>query len=686
MDHDRDIVSTRALGGPLARLRMSERTFMVVAGLVVGVLGGYGAVAFRWLIAALQEVAWSEVPLTLDLVRDKPWWWVVLVPVVGGAIVGPLVHFFAREAKGHGVPEVMAAVALNHGFIRARVVIVKSLASAVSIASGGSVGREGPIVQIGAALGSTLGQVLKVSGRRLRTLVGCGAAAGIAATFNAPIAGAIFAVEIILGDFAVSAFSPIVIASVVATVVARVHLGDVPAFVVPDYGLGHPVEMLAYAVLGVVAAVVAVAFVRILYGFEDVAERLPVPGWLLTPIGFAVVGVVGLQFPEIFGVGYEAIEGALRGELELRMLGVLLVVKVLMTSVTLAAGGSGGVFAPSLFIGAMTGGLVGWVANQIMPEWSGPIGAYALVGMGAVVAGATHAPLTAILIIFELTYDYALIVPLMAACILSTLVTTRLDKANIYTHKLLRRGIDLSAGREVNVLRSLRVHEVMDEDAATVQPSTHLGEIVDAATRDGVTYFYVTDDDDRLVGAIGTPEMRNALVDAGTLRDLVIAADLARADVPVVTPEDDLDRVMRIFGGKNREELPVVTDLESRRFLGTVTRAHLLEAYHRELMKRDMVAELAGGLSSSEADAIHLGEDHWMKQVDVPGSFVGRSLRELDVRRTLGVQIVMLRRRRDGSLTDQWVEMVPGPDTELQLGDMVVAVGPRDAVQRLGEQ
>jgi CIC family chloride channel protein len=326
------------------------------------------------------------------------------------------------------------------------------------------------------------------------------------------------------------------------------------------------------------------------------------------------------------------------------------------------------------------------VANQIMPEWSGPIGAYALVGMGAVVAGATHAPLTAILIIFELTYDYALIVPLMAACILSTLVTTRLDKANIYTHKLLRRGIDLSAGREVNVLRSLRVHEVMDEHAATVQPSTHLGEIVDAATRDGITYFYVTDDDDRLVGAIGTPEMRNALVDAGTLRDLVIAADLARADVPVVTPEDDLDRVMRIFGGKNREELPVVTDLESRRFLGTVTRAHLLEAYHRELMKRDMVAELAGGLSSSEADAIHLGEDHWMKQVDVPGSFVGRSLRELDVRRTLGVQIVMLRRRRDGSLTDQWVEMVPGPDTELQLGDMVVAVGPRDAVQRLGEQ
>ena len=686
MDQDRHTVSTRALGGPLARLRLNEHTFMVIAGAIVGVVGGYGAVLLHHLIEWMQHVAWGGHGLGLDLIRAHPWWWVILIPMIGGAIVGPFVHFLAKEAKGHGVPEVMAAVALNHGFIRTRVGVVKTLASALTIAVGGSVGREGPIVQIGAAFGSVTGQWLKVSGRRLRTLVGCGAAAGIAAAFNAPIAGALFAVEIILGDFAVSAFSPIVIASVVATVVSRMHLGDDPAFEVPVYGLEHPMELISYTVLGLVCAGVAVAFVKILYGAEDVADRLPVKPWLLTPIGFGLVGAIGLWVPEVFGMGYEALEAALHGELALTTLALLLGVKIVATSVTIASGGSGGIFAPSLFLGATTGGIVGLAAQAVLPQYTGPVGAYALVGMGALVAGATHAPLTAILIIFELTYDYELIVPLMAACILSTLASRQLDKANIYTHKLLRRGIDISAGREVNVLRSLRVHEVMDESASTVQPSTRLGEIVDAATRDGITYFYVTGDDDRLIGVIGMPEMRNALVDAATLRDIVIAADLARSDVPVVTPDDDLDRIMRIFGGKNREELPVVTDLESRRFLGTVTRAHLLEAYHRELMKRDMVSELAGGLSSSEADAVYLGEDHWMQQVDVPGSFVGRSLRELDVRGTLGVQIVMLRRRREGSVAEQWVELVPGPDTELQLGDMVVAVGPRDAVQRLSQR
>ena len=222
----------------------------------------------------------------------------------------------------------------------------------------------------------------------------------------------------------------------------------------------------------------------------------------------------------------------------------------------------------------------------------------------------------------------------------------------------------------------------MEPVVERVHPSTHLGEIVDRATTDGVAFFYLTDDQDRLAGVIGAPEMRNALLDAETLRDLVVAADLARTDVPVVRPDDDLDRVMRIFGGKNREELPVV-DPSSRALLGTVSRGHLLEAYNRELQKRDMVAELAGGLASSQADAVYLGENHWMKQVDVPGGFVGRTLRELDLRHHLGVQVVMLRRRRDGSASESRIEMVPGPDTRFQLGDLIVAVGPREAVERL---
>lgn len=641
-------------GGPLARFRMSEHTFMVVAALCVGVLAGLGAVGFRMLIHALQELFWGADPLTLADIRAHSAAWIILAPAAGGLIVGPLVYFFAREAKGHGVPEVMEAVALNSGAIRPRVVVVKSLASAISIASGGSVGREGPIVQIGSALGSTFGQWLKVSGRRLRTLVGCGAAAGIAATFNAPVAGALFAVEIILGDFGVTQFSPIVIASVVATVVSRHFLGDVPAFVVPIYQLGSPVELLFYLVLGVVAALAALAFVRALYGMEDLADRLPIKPWLLTPIGFALVGVIGLRFPEVFGVGYEAIEAALRGELALGILLVLFLFKVLATSITIGSGGSGGVFAPSLFLGAMVGGAVGVAAHALFPEIAVHPGAYALVGMGAVVAGATHAPITAILIIFELTHDYGLIVPLMGACIVSTLITTRVSRENIYTLKLLRRGVDLLAGREVNVLRSLRVAEVMAETDSVVRPGTHLGEIVDIVTTEAPDYLYVVADDGRLAGVIGGAEMRGALVEANTLRDLVVAAELARDDVPVVTPDQDLDVVMRIFGGKNREELPVVEDLTNRRFLGTVSRGQLLEAYNRELRKRDMVAELVGGLAGSQRDAVSLGQGHWMKELSAPGTFCEHSLAQLDVRERHGVQIVLVRRPAGGAVRNGW--------------------------------
>lgn len=279
MSHDappEDPTEVEALPSDLlTRLKMSEHTFMVVVALVIGVLAGLGAVGFRFLIKAIHRLAWGEWEYGLELVRAHPWWAVVIIPAAGGLIVGPLVYFLAREAKGHGVPEVMEAVALNHGVIRPRVVLVKSLASAITIGTGGSVGREGPIVQIGSALGSTVGQVLKVSGRRLRTLVGCGAAAGIAATFNAPVAGALFAVEIILGDFGVSQFSPIVISSVMATVVSRHFLGDFPAFEVPSYVLVSPWELIFYLGLGLFAAFVAVGFVRVLYALEDGFEKVP---------------------------------------------------------------------------------------------------------------------------------------------------------------------------------------------------------------------------------------------------------------------------------------------------------------------------------------------------------------------------------------------------------------------------
>jgi len=662
----------------LDKAKQAEHSFMVVLAVIVGCLGGVGAVLFRSLIGWVQRLSWGDGPFSMALIDAHPGWYIVLVPAAGGLIVGPLVYYLAREAKGHGVPEVMEAVAMRSGVIRPRLVLIKSLASAISIGTGGSVGREGPIVQIGAALGSTLGQLLRLSGNRLRTLVGCGAAAGIAATFNAPIAGALFAAEVILGEFAVTQFTPIVISSVVATVISRHYLGDVPAFVVPEYTLTSAWELGIYAVLGVTAAFVALGFVRVLYLAEDAADRLALSPWVVAGVGGALVGSIGLAYPQVFGVGYESIEQALRGDTALGLLGVLLLLKILATCITIGSGGSGGVFAPSLFIGAMTGGTIGMLAHRWLPQIATSPGAYALVGMGAVVAATTHAPLTAILIIFELTSDYKLIVPLMAACMLSTLIATRLRRDSIYTVKLLRRGIDIRRGRDINVLRALKVAEVMSGDAPTVPAEQSVGELVRAVTDHPQSCFYVIGEGQQLEGVIVLEELRRTLPDVNVASSLV-ARDLARRDLSTLSPGQDLDTVMRIFAGKNREELPVT---ENGRLVGVLSRQHLLDAYNEELLKRDMVSELSSSLVATATEEVSLGGDFQMAEIDAPGAFVGRSIRELDVRARFGAQILLVRRPAPNS-DEQELELVPEPDTVVGRGDRLVLVARAAALRRL---
>ncbi len=569
--------------------KRSTHMYMVVIAVVVGLLGGYGAVAFRFLIQSLQDLAWQTDGLDLAWFAVQPWYVVVLTPAVGGLVVGWIVASFAPEAKGHGVPEVMEAVALNSGRIRPRVVLAKALASGVCIATGGSVGREGPIVQIGSAIGSTVGQGLKAGPGRLRTLVGCGAAAGIAATFNAPVAGALFAVEVVLGDFGVPQFSPIVISSVAATVVSRHYLGDFPAFEIPDYALNHPIEFSAYGVLGLLAGLFAVVFVRSLYKAEDVLERVKLPLPLLACCGGAVVGAIALVFPGVLGVGYESINDALLNSPGAGFLCLLLLAKLAAVCVTIGSGGSGGVFAPSLFMGATLGAVVGQGAGWAFPGVAAPPGAYALVGMGAVVAAATHAPISAILILFELTSDYRIILPLMVSCIIATLVATRLQSASIYTLKLLRRGVDIRAGQDINVLKHVHVNEVVREDVATVSPHTSLRALVDQIAGADVSCFYVVDEGGCLCGVVSANEIQPALADIDVLHHLVVASDVAVPNWPAVSARDTLDTVVGRLEEGYRNELPV---LDGKRLVGAVHMEDVLNRYRQELFKRELSASL----------------------------------------------------------------------------------------------
>ncbi len=432
-----------------------------ILGIVVGLLGGFGAVAFRYLIGLFQGLIYSTSGDLTTAAHTLPWWRIVLGPAIGGLVVGPLVYFFAREAKGHGVPEVMDAVATKGGRIRKRVAFVKILASAICIGSGGSVGREGPIVQIGSALGSSVGQILRLTDNQVRVLVACGAAAGIAATFNAPIAGAIFALEIILGDFALPTFTPIILASVMATEVSRILIGNYPAFQVPPYDLLFPQELILYCILGIIAGVVAVSFTVTLYKVEDIWDAWKFPEYLKATIGGLVIGTIALGFPQIMGVGYDSITKALLSQETWTILLLLVPLKILATSITIGSGGSGGIFAPSLFMGAMLGGAFGAGAHYLFPYHTAQPGAYAIVGMGALVAGTTQAPIQAFLILFELTQNYKIIAPIMICCVISTFVARSVKKESIYTMKLLRRGVDIRAGRDVNVLKSMRVDDFM---------------------------------------------------------------------------------------------------------------------------------------------------------------------------------------------------------------------------------
>ena len=661
-------------------LKIPEHTFMVIVAVIIGVLGGFGAIFFRYAIKFFQKIFFGSFNFSLDYATALPWYVKLFAPAVGGLLVGPIIYYFAREAKGHGVPEVMEAIVLKGGTIRPRVMLAKVFASAISIGSGGSVGREGPIVQIGSALGSTIGQFLKVTGTQLRTLVACGAAAGIAGTFNAPIAGALFSMEVILGDFGISQFSPIVVSSVSATVVSRHFLGNFPAFVIPKYEMVSVFEMIPYTILGFMAAASALAFINILYKTEDFFEKIRFPEIFKPVMGGFVIGCLGIWLPHVFGVGYDAITLSLKGQLSWIFLLLLVVMKIFATSVTIGSGGSGGVFAPSLFIGANLGGFLGTVVHKLFPSLTATPGAYALVGMGAVAAGAMHAPITSIVIIFELTNNYTIILPLMLSCIISVLITTRLKKDSIYTLKLSRRGLDLSKGQEINILKSLTVSQVMQKDFEKVFANASFRELMDLTVKSPHVNFFIVNKEDKLLGFISINDLRSVIYDSENLEPLLVAYDIMTPANTIFTPSDSLDIVMNSFGELNIDELPVVNNPEERKIIATVSKNDVINIYNREIFKRDTVSSFSSYLSSiGNLKEIQLTSGEFLSEFEVPGKFIGKKISELNIARIFNVEIVLIKRKNN----DDYSVVTPHADYLFCKGDILIVIGKKDDISKL---
>lgn len=572
--------------------RPAEIFYPLLIAVLIGALAGLGAVFFRWFIFWIFSL--FQLAGALFVGSDgtsEHWLWRMALPAIGGLIVGPVIAFWAPEVRGPGVPEVMESLALKGGHIRHRVTLIKTWVTGILIASGASVGREGPIVQIGASIGSSCVQLLKLDREKRRMAVACGAAAGIAAAFQAPMAGTLFAVEILLVEMQAAYLSNIVIASVTGTLVARYCWQEEAIFHLPHFVMAHPAELLLYLAMGIVAGLLGLLLMAAVFGLPYFFEQCRLPLWLTPALGGLVVGILGLMWPQVLGIGYEAINLALTGNIPLLLAVVLVLVKILATGVSIGSGMSGGIFAPSLFIGAMIGAVFGHCAQMIWPDALHSTAYFSLIGMGAMVSGTTLAPITAIMTIFELTYNYEVIVPLMVACIPSLLIVKVLHGYSVYETKLLRQGINIVRGHDVNRLRSMVVSDYMTRELQTIQVDTPLCEIGAMMEQSNFPHFIVRDLQGELAGVLTLRDLRSRLLHPEQFSETTTAAALMQQEVVTVVESDDLEKAFHIFAENEFSFLPVLA-LDGK-LAGYLKKSDLIAAYDQQILKERILQPLS---------------------------------------------------------------------------------------------
>lgn len=582
---------------------------LLILSVIIGAGTGLAAVLFIKLIATIQHFSYSSLPELLPFLGNFVYF---IIPIAGGLLVGPLI-LFAKEAKGHGVPEVMQALIVRGGRIRPRVAAAKILASALCIGTGGSAGREGPIVQVGSALGSGIGQVLRLSDERIRNLVGCGAAAGIAATFNAPIAGVVFAIEVLMCNLQVRSFGNVVISAVSASIVSRIFLGSQPAFSVPIHTFVSPTSLFFYLILGLLAALVGVMFIRMLNRAEIIFDNWDFPQIFKPAVGAALLGISGMLFmylpaadgifmPFMYGSGFHFIENVLQGGVSFWILLLLVFLKPLATSFTLGSGNSGGVFAPSLFIGAMLGGTLGTIFEKYYPNISGDASAYALVGMAAVFSATARAPLTAMLIVFEMSNDYLMILPLMVSGITACYFAQWLHPESIYTLKLSKRGIRFSEGRDMDIMQGVKVQEVMRTKLVTINKNQSVSELMALFQESNLLGFPVITEGKKLWGIITLQDVHRAQSEGESFspRDMTVE-DLAIEGPIAVYPDEPIWVAIQKMSPRDLARLPVVDRDGSMRLVGMISRSDILRAYDVGIVRkqRGKLAEQQTTLRSS---------------------------------------------------------------------------------------
>ena len=648
-------------------IEKDEREYLalVLLAVAIGILGAAGNLVFRY---AILGSTWLFQGLAAPLGRPG----IVVSLVAGGIVLLLLDRLFPGEVLGYGFPRFLEMLHLQEGRVKRRWMVVKTLGAAVSLGAGAAVGREGPIAQIGGSIGGALSRLARLSTDQRKVLVACGAAAGIAATFNAPLGAILFAHEIVLlGEVPLANLSLIVVATVSGVITARGVLGSEPVFHATAFELASYRECLTYAALGVALGILAVGYMRFFHWVAARARRLPWPRPVVLLAGLALLGLLDIAVPGNISDGYPLVNDALAGRLSGGVMAVLALAKIVGSSLSLGCGVPGGVFGPIFFIGAMTGGSFRALSSILLPDLTGPLGSYALVGLGAFLAATTHAPLTAIFLLFEMTQSYDVTVPALLTVGVALIVATRLERESIDTLGLSAEGKSLHRPVERQLLEGIPVASVYRRNVTTIPEHTPLPEILRAVGQSARSTFPVVDANGGLVGAISFAALRSLLLE-DHVGSLVVARDLVDRRVPTLTPDTSLAEAFRCLESEGLEDVPIVDPAEPRRLLGLLSRADLIAAFNRTVATLGALP-VASWLIAAEP---RWSDGYRVLAVDVPPRWVGCSLRDLDCRARFGVAVLAVHSAGGSEAYE-----LPDPNRPLARGDRLVLAGTAEAIR-----
>lgn len=671
-----------------SKISFPDYTLFSLYAVLIGIVVGLATVIFHFSIDLLNELFFGKTNRGFYFLGAAV---VIIIPAIGMLIQSIMISMAPDISKKKGVIEVIKAVASRGGFIPFRTTIFNFIASVISIGSGGTVGPEAPAAQIGGGVASKIATFLHLSDQRRRTFTAAGTGAAIAAIFNAPLSGVFFAFEVVLlNDFQTTTFSALILASVAGSAISRIYIGNESLFSFPTPNIGEYQYFYLFILLGVLCGFIAVMFLKydeFLSGLFKKKILKVLPQWAIMIIVGLMVGVSGYFFRDIFGIGYKGINNVLNNLFTWQIVLILLALKFILVPLILNSGGFGGIFAPALFMGATIGYLFSFAVTTFTGIPTNPT-AYILVGMGATLGGINSIPITSILLVYEMTKEYSIILPLMLSVIISTTLVQIIYKGSYYLKLLEKQGFRISEGKETSILRAIPVESIMHNDPILINQNAPLNEIVPLIIDSPHRIIFTIDDSGRLIGAISNSQIRPLITEYESLQKSIVARDIADTRLIKVFRHNDLDYVIKLFTKTDTEELPVVNENDETKIIGVISKHDVLDIYNKESIKHDLADALTKEIKSLKQINISRIADGYAIVERIPSSeFVGKTLAELRLRNKYGLEVLMIKKTKElFDETEIKSEIVmPGYDYKISNNDILVLFGPEDKIKKSAE-